>query len=73
MENPKDTQQKSPDQKYDQKSTDQKHDQKHPENKPNTDSQKKPAQGIDEGKQTPRPTSVPQHDDEQNQPEKKRA
>ncbi len=65
MENPKDTQQKSPDQKY---------DQKHPENKPNTDSQKKPAQGIDEGKQTPRPTAVPsQREDEQNQPEKKRA
>ncbi len=65
MENPRDTEQKPTDQKY---------DQKHPENKGTTDSQKKPAQGIDDSKQTPRPTAVPtQHDDQHKEPEKKRA
>jgi hypothetical protein len=50
------------------------YDQKHPENKGTTGSQKKPAQGIDDGKQTPHPTAVPtQHDDQHKEPEKKRA
>ena len=65
MENPKDIEQKH---------TDQTHDQKSPENKPSTDNQKKPAQGMDDVKQTPRPTVVPpRHDDEHKEPEKKRA
>jgi hypothetical protein len=63
MENPKDIEQKH---------TDQKHDQKYPENKPNTDNQKKPVGGLEDVKQTPRPVVVP-HTDEHKEPEKKRA
>jgi len=60
MENPKDMEQKHTDQK-----------QKYPENKPNTE-KKKPIEGMEDIKQTPRPVVVP-HTDENKEPEKKRA